>query len=221
MTIEEAYTRFVTMVNRNLTNNNISVDKPRFILLFNDISNRYVEWVLDKRNEDEIRYISPLLILDKPLTYTSKTSTYANYELPDNYFDLANLSVYASKDDCKNQRLYTFEAKSEDIEELYQDANNVPSFEWRETFYLINNKVSVYKSDFDIDKVLLSYYRYPLQVDIAGYIHTNGDASTSINPEFDDKVINRILVFMSKEFSANNGDSQAYQINTARGFTEV
>lgn len=222
MTIEAAYLQFVNMVNRNLTNNNISVDKLRFILLFNDISNRYVEWVLDKRNEDEIRYISKLLVLDNPLTFGSSTATFSNYKLPKNYFDLANLSVYASKNDCKDQRLFTFEIKSEDSEELYQDSNNRPSFEWRETFFLTNNnQVSVYKTDFSIDKVLLSYYRYPQQVDISGYIHPNGATSTSIDPEFDDKVVNRILIFMSKEFAAINGDAQGYQVNKDRGFAEV
>lgn len=220
--INEAYLKFINLVNRNATNNNISVDKPRFIILFNTVLNKYVEWVLEKRNEDAIRYVAPLLSLEVPLELSSKKEKFDEFKLPTNYFDLANLHVYAENGKCKNQRMTTFEAKIEDVEELLNDENNKPSFEFRETFYLTSNKNAVvYKDGFSINKVLLSYYRYPVQVDISGYTRIDGTPSQDINPELDDKAIDRVLVAMSKEFSANNGDTAKYQLDKDRLFTEI
>lgn len=222
MTIEEAFIQFLNLVNRNATNNKINVDKPRFIILFNDIQNRYVEWVLEKRNEDVIRYISRLLIQEFPLIVSASRATHNLYALPVDYFDLANVHVYAETECCKRRKLQTNEVKSENIEELLADQNYKPSFEYAETFYLTTSEnVAVYKDDFTIVDVLLSYYRYPVKVDIAGYINLNNAASTNINPEFDDKVVNRILIGMAKEFSAINSDAASYALDKERLFTEV
>ena len=220
--INEDYLKFLNLVNRNATNNNISVDKPRFILLFRTVLNKYVEWILEKRNGDDVRYIAPLLSLEVPLTLSSKKEQFDEFELPDDYFDLANLHVYAESGNCKKQRMTTFEAKIEDIEELLNDENNKPSFSFRETFFLTSNKNAiVYKDGFSINKVLLSYYRYPKQVDISGYTHLDGTPSTDINPELDAKVIDRVLLAMAKEFSAINGDTAKYQLDKDRLFTEI
>jgi hypothetical protein len=222
MTIEEAYVQFLTLVNRNATNNKVNVDKPRFVILFNDIQRRYVEWVLEKRNEDTIRFISRLLIQEFPLTVSATKETHNLYTLPANYFDLANVQVYASTECCKRRKLQVNEIKSEDTEELLADENSKPSFKFAETFYLTtSNNVAVYKEDFTIDEVTLSYYRYPVAVDISGYRKLDSTASTSINPEFDDKVVNRILIGMAKEFSAINSDTTAYQLDKDRLFAEV
>lgn len=222
MKIDHAYLQFINLVNRNLTNNNVNVDKARFVLLYNDISKRYVEWILEKRNEDVIRYIAPLLTLNKKLAKVGETISHDSYKLPTDFFDLSNVQVYASKGSCINQRLHTFEVKGEDIEELLADENNKPSFGFRETFYLLSGgSISVYKSDFDISKVTTSYYRYPREVDIEGYYKEDGKASKNIDPDLDDKVVGRILLAMSKEFSAINGDAQKYQLDKDRLFTEV
>lgn len=222
MKIEDAYLQFVNQVNRNLTNNNINVDKPRFILLFNDISLRYLEWVLEKRNEDAIRYVSPLLTLEKKLSKLGSEVTHDKFKLPDDYFDLANLRVNAKSGSCGDANLKTWEAKSEDVEEIYNDVHNEPSLPWRETFYLTTNgKVAIYKKDFDIKEAFLSYYRYPVKVDIAGYIHIDGSASQNVDPELDDKVIGRILVAMSKEFAAINGDANSYKMDSDRLFAPI
>lgn len=217
MKIEEVYLRFVDIVNRNLTNNNVNVDKIRFIFLFNSAAIKYLSWVLEKRNEDDIRQVAPFLILDSELKASDKQFQFNKYELPKDYFDLANVSVFATKGNCINQKLFTFEAKSENTEELLSDENNKPSFEYRETFYLTSsNNLIVYKDNFDIDSVVLAYYRYPKKVDIEGYFKENGSASVSIDPEFSDRAIEKILLIMAKDFTATNGDVNGFQINATR-----
>lgn len=222
MTISDAYLQFVNQVNRNLTNNNLSVDKPRFILLYRDIEKRYVEWILEKRNEDQIRYISPLLVPHKELSKVGSKTEYDEFKLPSDYFDLSNLHVMAGNGSCSDVRLKTWEIKNEDYEEVFFDENNTPSLKARETFYHTANKnVLVYKKDFSIQKALLSYYRYPVQVDIEGYVHSDGTQSQNIDPELDDKVVGRILVAMAKEYSAINKDPNQYRVDSDRLFSPI
>lgn len=217
MKIEEAYIRFVDIVNRNLTNNNVNVDKIRFIFLFNSASIKYLSWILEKRNEDDIRQIAPFLVLDSGLSVLEKQTQFDKFSLPKDYFDLANVSVFATKGNCINQKLFTFEAKSENTEELLSDENNKPSFEYRETFYLTASKsLIIYKDNFDIESAVLAYYRYPKKVDIDGYFKEDGKGSISVDPEFDDRAIEKILLIMAKDFTATNGDANGFQINSAR-----
>lgn len=222
MKINEAYIHFLDLVNRNATNNNINVDKFRFVNLFNKVNIEYVSWILEKRNEDVIRHISPLLILEKSLKIKESKTTHSLFTLPSDYFELANLHVTASQGECKREKIYTFEVKSENIEELLSDTNNKPSFKFRETFYFTSsNSVAIYKDDFTIDQANLSYYRYPKQVDIKGYIHTDGNSSKDIHPELDDKIVHKILTAMSKQFSATNGDQLGYQLSKDKLFSEI
>jgi hypothetical protein len=223
MKIKEVYVSFLDTVNRNMTNNNVNVDLPRFITLLNTTLTRYVSWILEKRNEDVIRYISPLLILEKELAESEQKPNFTTFHLPKDYFDFANLHIYASKGKCKLQKLKKpFEVKSENIEELLGDSSNSPSFEYRETFYLTTeNKVAVYKSDFKIDKVDLSYYRYPKKLDIEGYIKLDDTPSVDIDPELDDKVMNKVIIAMAKQFSATNGDTTGYEIQSNALFSEI
>jgi len=217
MKVEEVYIRFVDIVNRNMTNNNVNVDKIRFIFLFNSASIKYLSWVLEKKNEDAIRQVASFLIPDFELKVSEKLYYFDKFSLPKDYFDLSNVSVFASSGSCINQKLITFEAKSENTEELLADENNKPSFEYRETFYFTaSDKLVVYKDNFNIDSAYLSYYRYPNKVDIEGYFKEDGVSSVSIDPEFSDRAIEKILLIMAKDFTATNGDITGFQINQAR-----
>ena len=222
MTSEELYIEFIDLVEENATNNNLDASKELFVSLYNSTSLQYLEWILEKRNEDAIRYVSPLLILKEKLQLESSKPTHDNYKLPEDFFDFSNLDVYAKTDCCDEDRLKTFEIKEDDELEIYYDKFNEPSFPYRETFYtLSNNNVAVFKKGFYISKVNLSYYRYPRQIDIEGYIRTDGTNSQNINPDLDDKVTKRILIATAKVFSANKGDSQGYQINSDRLFKSI
>lgn len=222
MKIDNSYTTFLILVNKNKTNNNASVSKFDFITIFNYTINRYVEWILNKKNDDSIRYVSDLLVLEKPLVKTSSNTIHDEFEKPKDFFDHSNLTVYASSSSCNSVKLKTWEIKNDNKEEIYEDFYNKPSLKHRETFYHFSQKsVAIYKSNFKIDKALLSYYRYPRQVDIAGYTNLQNETSTNIDPELDDKVINRILIAMAKEFAANNNDPNQYQLNSNRLFESI
>jgi hypothetical protein len=221
MTIESAYTEFLQLVNRNMTNNRTNVDRPRFAMLFNVMQVKYVEWQLDKRNEDSIRNIQILLVPELPLAVSNKEDNYTTFLLPTDYLDYANAKAKASKGCCNGAYLKIIEVKSEDVEEKLTDKYNEPSFEFRETVgFTSNNKLLVYKKDFEIDEVLLTYYKYPPKIDIQGYFHDINATipSTNIDPIFDDKVAERILIAMAKEFSARNEDGTSFQLDKERLF---
>lgn len=222
MNINEAYLKFIQKVNKNFTNDNIVVDKGRFILIFNEVQNKFVEWILEKRNEDDIRDIQELLVLDKKLKLKNKFLNHQDFELPSNYFSFSNVQIFGSTKKCSNSKLYGFEAKTENIEELLNDENNKPSFKYRETFYTIGNgNINVYVDEFNISKIFLTYYRYPKQVDIQGYIKTDNTQSTSIDPELDDKIIDRILSATAKEFNLNNENLQKLPFDKDRLFSKL
>lgn len=220
MTIEQAYLNFLNLVNRNLTNNNVNVDKPRFVMMFNDIQLRFEDYLLEKRFDESSRECSHLLVTKGDLKLKNTYADKSTYELPSNYFDLSNINVYANKKDCKGVRLHTFEVKSEDTEELLNDKNNEPSFDYRETFYFTSggSTVSIFKKDFGIESVDIVYYKRPIEVDISGYTRMDGSPSTSINPEWSDLSVNKILLAMSKEFSAINSDANGYNLSKDRLF---
>jgi len=222
VTINQAYITFLQLANRNLTNDNISVDKPRFVLLFNRIQNAFVEWLLEKSNQDDVRDIQKLLVLDKTLIKNRTVDNHVDFKLPEDYFNFSNLKIYASKDNCKDIKISSFEIKNQDVEELLSDEFNKPSFEFRETFYTVSSdNISIYLDDFTIDKSKLSYYRYPQQINMSGYIDIEGNASVDIDPEFDDKVVNKILLACSKDYASNNSDSAKYQLDKDRLFNEL
>lgn len=222
MTIEQAYLTFLQEVNRNSTEDNIDVDKSRFVLIFNKIQSKYVEWVLEKRNEDELRDIQKLLILDKPLLKGKVKENHKDFPLPKDYFNHSSLQVFGTKSNCKDIKIHSFEIKNDNVDEYLADCFNEPSFEYRETFYtLSSNTVSIYFSKFDITKVNLSYYRYPVQVDIVGYINLDEQQSTNINPEFSDRIVNRIITAMSKDFSATSEEYNKYQADKDRLFSKI
>lgn len=222
MTINEAYLKFLEKINKNYTNDNLSGDRGRFISIFNEVQNKFVEWVLEKRNEDDIRDIQKLLKYDSRLKLKQKVLNHQDFELPIDFFSFSNIQAYASNDSCKDKKLFLFEIKQENREELLQDEFNKPSFKYRESFYSFgSDDVKIYVDDFDISKVYLTYYRYPKQVDIEGYIKEDGTFSVNIDPELDDKIVDRILTACSKDFNINSENLQRVQFDKDRIFTEI
>ena len=222
MKIEQAYLNFLNLVNRNLTNNNVNVDKPRFVLMFNDMQLRYEDYLLEQKFDESIRECSHLLV-DKTLTLKSESDNKNLYNLPSDYFDLSNLFVKANNEECKEIDFETYEVKPENVQELLKNENFKPSFEYRETFYLTSGEstVSVFKDNFEIQSVDILYYKKPKEVDIEGYTKLNETASTSIDPEWSDFSINRILLAMSKEFAAINSDGNQYNLSKDRLFQPI
>lgn len=205
MTPQEAYKKFLLKVNKNDTNSNIKVPKGQFVLLFNEQKRTWLESTI-KQNEDSdyIDGIEELLELDKQLVKAHEGFRKDDFTLPINFYRRATSFALASKEECTNQVLVIWFRRGKDINVLLQNSDESPSFEYRETLGILNNnKLSVYKTDFTLDKVFLSYYREPRDLDIAGYTKLDGSHSQDIETDLSDTNIESIINDTAKEAVRN------------------
>nr|DAY19011.1 MAG TPA: hypothetical protein [Caudoviricetes sp.] len=217
MRIIDCYLRALQKAEENATNGGIKLDKARFVQLFNEEQNRLVLYLLDKRNEDDIRYLQKLVVYSKDISKNRSIDNQISdlFSLPSDYFDFINVSGVFSRGECSASDFNLWEAKNENVNELLADEFNKPSYDYRDAFYTIGEEgVRVYKGDFNVDKLFLSYYRYPNPVDISGYIKSDNSSSTDIDPELDDKLVDIILNMVEKQFALNESEYNRYQIDS-------
>lgn len=217
MRIIDCYLRALQKAEENATNGGIKLDKARFVQLFNEEQNRLILYLLDKRNEDDIRYLQKLVVYSKDISKNRSIDNQISdlFSLPSDYFDFINVSGVFSRGECSASDFNLWEAKNENVNELLADEFNKPSYDYRDAFYTIGEEgIRVYKGDFNVDKLFLSYYRYPNPVDISGYIKSDNSSSTDIDPELDDKLVDIILNMVEKQFALNESEYNRYQIDS-------
>ena len=208
MTPNDAYESFIIKVNENAQTDNIAVDRGRFVKLFNEASNKFVEWILEKKNEDDIRYLQPILRTKKESNSTLKEG-YQLFPLPKDFFDLGNVNGKGSSECCKNVDFDTFEVKVDNEGNILNDELNKPSGEYREApYYLENKNVKVFiTDDFKMDSVSITYYKYPQYIEMTNPEDPESNFKDADTPlEFDDKVLDRIISIATSENSLNTGN---------------
>lgn len=222
MKASNVYDRYILKVEKNSVNDNVSTDKQRFVETYNEYQIRFFEYIYDLKNEDNFRYIESLLVRERKINESIKGRESSSFELPDNYLDLSSVYALGSKGKCKNKKI-DLPIEVKDIEkDLYlMDENTKPSFEYRESLYTIaGGFVNVYHSDFSIDSVILSYYRYPKKLRLQNPDNPESDFDDSFDIDFDDKSINRILSAAASGFDINN-NSERWQINNMFAKTDL
>lgn len=216
-TFEQAYEKTLLKVEKNITNDNSSLDRGRWVLMFNESQNKFIENTLQNRGSDDVRYIEKFLMLDKNISYSSKTKDFYNFPLPKNYLDLADVRAQASKGKCKQEVMYLIEVLSENLNQKLQDEYYKPSFKWRESLFLVNsNNISVYTlGEFEVNNILLSYYRYPNQAKLQEEDNPESKFNETIELEWDDKSLDRIISMTATEYDLNESDPR-YQLQNLR-----
>lgn len=217
MKIIDCYLRALQKAEENATNGGIKLDKARFVQLFNEEQNRLVLYFLNKRNEDDIRYLQKLAVYSKDMSKKKDIDNPKSslFYLPSDYFAFINISGIFSKGECSASDFNLWEAKNENVHELLADEFNKPSYVYRDAFYTIGEEgVRVYVDDFNVDKLFITYYRYPKPVDISGYIKSDNTNSSDIDPELDDKLVDIILNMVEKQFALNESEYNRYQIDS-------
>lgn len=201
----EIYNKFQLKVNKNDTNGNVKIPKGKFVEIFNEQKRNWLdEKAKVKESSDYIEDLEFLLETDIPLKKLTSSTLKDDFALPQNFFKRVSGYSLASRGVCKNVVLYNWFIKPKDVSVVLQNSNQHPSFDYQETVALINNsKVSVYKTDFNIDEMYLSYYREPLDIDIEGYIKADGSASTNIQIDLDKKSIEEIINLAALEAVRN------------------
>lgn len=208
----QVFDRFLVKAEKNSTNDFIAIDKGRFVEIYTEASDKFVEFIYERKNQDDLRYIQTLLVNDKKIPGVQKDDHFL-FDLPDNYFDFSNAYGSATKDKCKG-KISLFEIKDFNRNHIiYSDEFTSPSFEYRESYFTFTeNKLKVFTTDFKIPHIYLSYYRYPKKIKLLNPENPEEGFDNSFELDFDEKVINRILDMAVSIFDINE-DNPRYQIN--------
>lgn len=220
MRFEESYQVYLTLSEANGTTDKLSTDRGRFAIDYNICQNKAIEWLIESNSSDENRYIQSIKVPFKDLSKGSSTELFDNFTLPSNYFDFLDLQVFGSSGNCKNQKFRSREVKGSNVDNLLIDSDSDPSFKYRDTFYTIeNNSIQVYKKNFEVDQVKMSYYRYPKQIELIDPDNPESQFKDDVL-EFDDKLINRILFLTVSlhQLSADDPKFQAFKQETIQKF---
>lgn len=210
MRTSEAYDRYIINAEKNSTTDGLSTDKQRFIELYNQAQIRVLEYFYDKKADDDIRYIAPLLVTDLKLDDFLKKRDFYSFRLPSDYFDLSSAYAIGSKGSCTSKRIDLIR-EIDDFNRPYflADEFTSPSFEYRETIFNIGgNNINVFYKDFDVDKVYLTYYRYPKPLRLQNPDNPESDFDDSFELDFDDRVINRIISATVSNFDYNTSNER-------------
>lgn len=221
MKASEVYTRYIIKAEENGTNDVVTVSKDRFVQTINEAYIRITEYFYEKKNDDDFRYLQPLLVDDKPIQKSSKHSDHIIFDLPDDYLNFSNVWGVGSNKTCSNQKFDLFEIKDLDRNVILNDEFNSPSFKYREApFNFANNTIRVFVDGFSIDKIYLSYYRYPRKLQLIDPENPESQLDDSYELDYDEKVINRIVDLALKEFDTNNSNER-FQVNQMRTISKV
>lgn len=165
---------------------------------------RQLEGVNQTRStaEGSIRSIDKLqvVLVQAPLTMVaSGDNVYWESPLPSNYLEWSRISANAKdvSNCCPARKLKIFLGEEADIDVVLLDKNRKPSYEWAETVgTVISDKVRIYTNGcFNVDTPVLTYYRVPRHIQIAGCNNPDtGIVSTvDIECEFPEQVIETII----------------------------
>ena len=84
--------------------------------------------------------------------------------------------------------------QSDDLNLVTNSSNRESNFEWREIIYRQAKDLMIADvDDFKVTEALVEYLRYPKPMDIAGYTHFDGSASSNIDCELPEEMRHEIV----------------------------
>lgn len=153
---------------------------------------------------------------------THKTKYFETTTLPKDYLAFKKVIINGESEECNNISFKTYLVEEQDIEHLLADPLSKPSYKWGETLVtLIGNKVRVYTNEeFKVSNARLSYYRNPINIQIAGCANVNGYNSTKeVECEFKDSIaellIDETVAILASDIESWNQATRSIQ-NTQR-----
>lgn len=216
-TAEEAYQRFL-LKTQTSTDRNISTDRGSFVMKYNEYKNRLIKWYLNNRNSAQLEDIQILLIDDKELTpERGKHLDHYDTELPKDFLSSSFARAEASMGDCKQEQIDLFELRNENRTHINNSELFGASFDYREAPYVFSdNKIKIFvESGMKIDKVLLSYYRYPNKIQLEDPEDPESLFDNNYKIEFKDEILDRLITGISGEIKMDN-ENPSYQIEKQR-----
>ena len=215
MSPQEIYSRFLIKINRNNTGANRTCDKGRFIVLINEAKNRWVDQCLEDKNSILIDKLQEVIVSEQLLSPTIYDE-YVDFDFTPSFYEFIDAKCLATKGNCR-RTLRLREIKNPNKQILYFDESNSPSFEWEWSFLTIqDNKLRVYKKDFDILSLQVEYYSLIPNIDISGYTTIFNQPSTDIALNLSEQYVDQIISRAAEEFMRNTENQLGVQITKDR-----
>lgn len=208
---ELIYIKFLNKVNKAGTQGDIAIDKERFVLIFNEVKNRWVEKHLKVKDSILIDSLWEI-VKTETLSTGIKKNDYFQFDIPEDFYELIVAKCKAKRKKCKKE-LFLREVKNQDKNVLRFNSNYKPDFDFEWSFISIQSgTVRVYTSDFDIENVTIEYYQVIPNLDIEGYEHLDGTASTNVTIPLSEQYIDQIINLAAEEFERNFQNPNNLQI---------
>lgn len=218
MTSREAYKRCLLKANKNDTNEGIYISIGDFVLMYNEY---FLVW-LQERLKDfgdnfDINTLEFLLKVNIEVPVLEVTDQYVEVQLPTDLFRYRASYSLASNDSCKNIRIFNYDKNAANLNPILQDVATGPNFDYEETPCLLSQgKLKIYRDDFNIEKVLVTYYQKPEKIDIAGYIRIDGTPSEDIDLSYPDEVVNEVINRVVAEIDRESRDQEGFAYDKDR-----
>jgi len=129
--------------------------------------------------------------------------------------------VLADKGNCKGRKLDIGNfIKHADLIVYLSSPHHWPDFKYEETFASVSSgKFFVYsdkKDSFTINDLYISYLRYPVDMDISGYVHLDGSASSDVDCELESYLENELLDLAVEEIADATANQLQAQLSRTR-----
>lgn len=208
---ELIYIKFLNKVNKGNTQGDIAVDKERFVLIFNEVKNRWVERNLKVKDSILVDSLWEIVNTEK-LSNGSKKQDYYEFSIPTDFYELIVANCNAKRKVCK-KTIFLREVKNQDKNVLRSNSNYKPDFDFEWSFISIQNGyLRVYVTDFEIKDVTVEYYKVIPNLDIEGYEHLDGTPSTNVSIPLSEQYVDQIINLAAEEFERNFQNPQDLQI---------
>lgn len=212
---ELIYIKFLLKVNKGNSQGNIAIDKDRFVLIFNEVKNRWVEQHLKQKDSILIDSIWEI-VKTQELEDGVNVDDYVQFEIPFDFYELIIAYCEAERNNCK-KRLFLREVKNQDKNVLRSNLNYKPDFDFEWSFCsLQGGYIRVYKNDFKVNKLAIEYYKVINDIDIEGYIHLDGTPSTNVSIELSEQYVDQIINLAAEEFMRDFQDTNGLNISKDR-----
>ena len=219
MTSQEAYISFLNLANKLNSNDDVNIDIGRFVLLYNKHSKI---WLADKVRKDKsnqkIDETQQLVRENVQLVPASTANDHVEFKLPSDWYEHIGGYALCTKDTCQGRLINASQAKNEEKRLILFDENWRPDFDFEWLPITIGqDHVQVYFRDFSVQSFSVDYYRYPGDIDIAGYLKSdNVTLSTNINPDVDDIYVNEIIDLVVLDVSRIYQNQEKVQLDANR-----
>lgn len=129
--------------------------------------------------------------------------------------------ILANQGNCKDRKLDIINfMRHGDIRLLLKSPHYRPSFAYQETLAMLaSDKIYVYSDEtnsFELTDLYISYLRFPMKMDVQGYIHLDGSTSVDVNCELEGYLENELLDLAVEEIADATSNAELSQLSRQR-----